>query len=69
RIDLTLKMPNAIYIIEFKVDTKDALAQLKEKRYYEKYLNLNKPIFLVGIEFDSKIKNIARLEWEIVTIK
>ncbi|MCX8083730.1 MAG: ATP-binding protein, partial [Calditerrivibrio sp.] len=64
RIDLTLKMPNAIYIIEFKVDTKDALAQLKEKRYYEKYLNLNKPIYLVGIEFDSKIKNIARLEWE-----
>ncbi|MCX8083490.1 MAG: ATP-binding protein [Calditerrivibrio sp.] len=64
RIDLTLKMPNVIYIIEFKVDTKDALTQLKEKRYYEKYLNLNKPIYLVGIEFDSKIKNIARLEWE-----
>ncbi|MCX8083757.1 MAG: PD-(D/E)XK nuclease domain-containing protein, partial [Calditerrivibrio sp.] len=64
RIDLTLKMPNAIYIIEFKVDTKDALAQLKEKRYYEKYLNLNKPIFLVSIEFDSAKKNITNINWE-----
>ncbi|MEM4134658.1 MAG: PD-(D/E)XK nuclease domain-containing protein, partial [Candidatus Micrarchaeia archaeon] len=66
RIDLTLKMPNAIYIIEFKVDGGDALSQLKGKRYFEKYLSYGKPIYLVGIEFDSEKRNLTKFEWEIV---
>ncbi len=64
RIDLTLKMPNAIYIIEFKVDGDDSLKQLKERRYFEKYLSHGKPIYLVGIEFDSKDRNVKNVEWE-----
>ncbi len=66
RIDLTLKMPNAIYIIEFKVDGDDALKQLKKKRYFEKYLSQGKPIYLVGIDFDSNKRNLIKLEWEVV---
>ncbi|MDQ7047282.1 MAG: PD-(D/E)XK nuclease domain-containing protein [Sulfurovum sp.] len=38
RIDLTLKLPNAIYVIEFKTDGANALAQIKERKYHEKYL-------------------------------
>ena len=64
RIDLTLKLPHALYIMEFKTDGKDALAQIKERKYYEKYLSLNFPIYLVGTEFDTKEKNVAALEWE-----
>ncbi|MCX6074250.1 MAG: AAA family ATPase [Campylobacterales bacterium] len=64
RIDLTLKLPNALYIMEFKTDGKDALAQIKERKYYEKYTSSNLPIYLVGIEFDIKEKNVSRLEWE-----
>ncbi|MFA7083797.1 MAG: AAA family ATPase [Arcobacteraceae bacterium] len=65
RIDLTIIMDNAIYIIEFKVDNKqNALKQIKEKRYYEKYLNHNKDIYLVGIDFDTNDKNISNFEWE-----
>ncbi len=64
RIDLTLIFPEAIYIMEFKVDGNDALKQLKEKRYFEKYLSYNKPIYLVGIEFDSKDRNVKNVEWE-----
>ncbi len=64
RIDLTLIFPEAIYIMEFKVDGDDALKQLKEKRYFEKYQSYGKPIYLLGIEFDSKNRNVKRVEWE-----
>ena len=65
RIDLTIIMDNVIYIIEFKVDNKqNALQQIKEKKYYEKYLNYNKDIYLVGIDFDTNDKNISNFEWE-----
>ncbi|OHE17540.1 MAG: hypothetical protein A2525_07395 [Sulfurimonas sp. RIFOXYD12_FULL_36_11] len=65
RIDLTIIMDNAIYIIEFKVDSKqNALQQIKEKKYYEKYLNHNKDIYLVGIDFDTNDKNINGFKWE-----
>ncbi len=66
RIDLTLKMPNTIYIMEFKVDGNDGLKQLKEKRYFEKYLSYSKPIYLVGIEFESNDRNVKNVEWEII---
>ena len=64
RIDLTLKFDSAIYIIEFKEDGKDALGQIKQKKYYEKYINEKKSIYLIGIEFDKKERNISRVEWE-----
>jgi hypothetical protein len=59
---------NTIYIIEFKVDgTKgEALEQIKTKNYHQKYLQENKQICLVGIEFDTTEKNIRNFEWESV---
>jgi len=62
RIDLTIKMPNSIIIIEFKVDGSDALAQINEKKYHEKYLDLDLPIYLVGVVFDTKERNITSVE-------
>jgi len=66
RIDLTLFVGDKIYIIEFKVDGKkgEALKQIKEKSYAEKYLNESKEIYLVGIEFSSNEKNVINFEWE-----
>ncbi|WOE70009.1 AAA family ATPase [Hydrogenimonas thermophila] len=72
RIDLTLFIEDKIYIIEFKVvDNAEnrALEQIKEKKYYQKYLNpeLQTPsskIYLVGIEFGKKEKNIVGFKWE-----
>jgi hypothetical protein len=64
RIDLTLKAPDAIFIFEFKSDGKDALEQIKMKKYHEKYLNENKDIYLVGIEFDVSERNVTKVEWE-----
>ncbi len=65
RIDLTIKLPNRIVIVEFKMDIKEtALKQIKEKKYFEKYTSDKKDIFIVGICFDSKEKNITQFEWE-----
>ncbi len=64
RIDLTLNLPNAIYVIEFKTDGRDALSQIKSKNYHEKYLSENKPIYLIGIEFDTAERNISNIAWE-----
>jgi len=63
RIDLTVIIENIVYIIEFKADGKNALTQIKTKKYYEKYLDYNS-IYLVGIEFSTKEKNISGFKWE-----
>ena len=65
RIDLTVKTDDAIYIIEFKVDTKEpAIHQIKERNYSEKYLSENKQLFMIGINFSSSEKNITDFQWE-----
>ena len=62
RIDLTLKTKTSIYIFEFKVDKKEDV--IKERKYYEKYLSDGIDIYMVGINFDSKLKNISEYRWE-----
>jgi len=63
RIDLTLKLSDKILILEFKVGSdEDPIKQIKDRKYYEKYLNENKTIYLAGINFDSQKRNIAKYE-------
>jgi len=64
RIDLTIKLEKLIYIIEFKVGEADALQQVKTKQYHQKYLNDNKALYIVGINFDETKRNISNFEWE-----
>ncbi|WP_100550812.1 ATP-binding protein [Caedibacter taeniospiralis] len=65
KIDLTLIMSDKVLIIEFKLkkhgDAKAAIEQIKEKNYAQKYRNSNKPIYLVGISFDPKERNVVDL--------
>jgi hypothetical protein len=58
---MTMIGKNRIYIIEFKVDKaeEEALAQIKSRKYYEKYLSEQKTICLLGIHFDSSQRNIS----------
>ncbi|MDK2922244.1 MAG: hypothetical protein PWR24_1801, partial [Desulfonauticus sp.] len=44
----------------------EALKQIKERDYAQKYLNKSKEIYLVGIEFSSEEKNIVNFEWEML---
>lgn len=66
RIDMTMILPENIYILEFKVDkpSESALEQIKTKKYYEKYLNSEKQIYLMGIHFSSEDRNINEMRWE-----
>ncbi|NPA11475.1 MAG: hypothetical protein GXO62_04460, partial [Epsilonproteobacteria bacterium] len=50
--------------LKVKNEKCEALEQIKEKRYYEKYMSEGKEIYLIGICFDKSKKNIAKFEWE-----
>jgi len=66
RIDMTIRTDSAIFIFELKMKTNitNALQQIKNRKYHEKYLAENKTIFLIGIEFDEDVKNISEFEYE-----
>ncbi|PID45266.1 MAG: hypothetical protein CSB47_09255 [Proteobacteria bacterium] len=63
RLDMTLKFNQRVYLFEFKVvemvTEGKALQQLIDKDYAEKYRYLSQPIYLVGIEFSKKGRNIV----------
>ncbi|HEK25199.1 MAG: AAA family ATPase [Hydrogenobaculum sp.] len=70
RIDLSAFVEDKIYILEFKVVDKPSdnpLKQIKEKKYYEKYLSEGKEIYIVGIEFSKEDKNIVSFCYEKVS--
>ena len=68
QIELTIKTYDKIVILEFKLskygDAKEALAQIRTKKYAEKYQQENKAIYLVGISFNPDDKNIYDYAWE-----
>jgi len=73
RVDLTIKLPERIIVIEFKVDQQEqALAQIKQKKYYKKYMaeakNNQQKIFIVGICFASEEKNIIEFDWQEIVL-
>ncbi|WP_119342981.1 ATP-binding protein [Facilibium subflavum] len=63
KIDLTIIMPDKVLIIEFKLskygDAKQALAQIKMRRYPEKYISRQLPIYLIGMSFDANARNLV----------
>jgi hypothetical protein len=68
QIDLSVLSNDSVYIMEFKVvedkEEHKALKQIKDKRYYEKYMGKYQEVYLIGIEFSKKDKNIVSFEWE-----
>ncbi len=65
RIDMTIEVDAAVYIIEFKVDGDgEALSQIKEKGYARQFSATGRQIILLGISFDSEKKNISEFAWE-----
>lgn len=66
RIDLAIRTPQSIVLLEFKVNqpAEAALHQIHSRRYYQKYLAEGKDIYLVGIQFSSTERNIRQFVWE-----
>ncbi len=61
RIDAVVETKYYLYIIEFKINKKAsvALEQIREKQYFERYLSDQRQIVLMGISFDTALKNIG----------
>lgn len=72
RIDNVITTKNIIYIFEFKLNKskKDALDQIIQNKYYEKYLGAGKEIILVGANFSSQkgARNIDKTDWDYTSI-
>ena len=71
RADMALRYDGRVYLFEFKTvgrgpDAPEgrALAQIKERRYADRYRHLGEPIHLIGVEFSREERNIARFEVE-----
>ena len=61
RADIVAKHPAMICIFELKVDepVDRAFAQIREKGYAEPYLADGRPIWLIGLSFDSKTRHLV----------
>jgi len=66
RADMTMFLPNSIIIFEFKVDmdSEAAIEQIKTKKYCEKYVTDGRDIYMIGMSFDSKQRNIVNFDWQ-----
>lgn len=63
RIDLVVTGPSYVYLFEFKMVEKeasgDALEQIRDRDYAQKYRGFGKPVYLVGVEFSRTERNIV----------
>ena len=68
RLDMAVLFNGHVYLFEFKVvelaSVGAALAQLKERRYADKYRALGQPIHLIGVEFSKDERNISAFDVE-----
>lgn len=69
RVDLSVIDEKNIFLFEFKAVNGDlpgeAIKQLRDKNYAEKYRRYGRPIHLVGIEFSKETKNVAAFNTEL----
>ena len=65
RTDVVIKMPDAIYVFEFKIDgtPEEALAQINSKQYAIPYEIDHRKVVKVGVNFDSITRTLG--EWVI----
>lgn len=67
RMDAVLELPEAIYILEFKMTTAQAaLEQIRTRRYHDAFLGTGKRIYLLGLAFDSENRTIG--DWAVETL-
>ena len=61
RADVVAEHPALVYIFELKVDepVDKAFAQIREKKYAEPYLADGRPIWLIGLSFDSNTRHLV----------
>lgn len=62
RIDLSIEIPTYVLLLEFKLSHKatalDAILQIEQQKYANKFMASNKEIYLMEITFDTESRNI-----------
>lgn len=83
RIDLVLESDTSVYLFELKVNSsaQAALEQIEEKKYYEKYLNIQvaatddragtqkaqlKEVLIIGVNFSLEERNVT--DWVVESL-
>ncbi|MDX9722745.1 MAG: ATP-binding protein [Myxococcota bacterium] len=69
RIDLSVRLEKLAYVFEFKLSDEEGsgaigLAQIKAKGYQQKFMDGVRRVFLVGVSFDKKSRNITHFAFE-----
>ena len=66
RVDTVVHTSDRIYVMEFKLDDSaaSALTQIRDKRYGSPFLNQQKEVIALGVNFSSEKKAVA--EWQAV---
>jgi hypothetical protein len=69
RVDIAVEFKDKVYIVELKCNQSadEALRQIREKRYHEKYLQSGRRIFLLGINFGTRDRAIK--DWRVETLQ
>ncbi|WP_045216606.1 ATP-binding protein [Desulfonatronovibrio magnus] len=66
RLDLVIRFQGRVYILEFKVvelaGEGRPIEQIKDRGYADKYVG--QEVYLIGVEFSSKERNVVGFEWE-----
>ncbi len=66
RLDMAVRFNGNVYLFEFKVvelaPEGTAMAQLKQKRYADKYRDRGEPIHLIAVEFSREARNLVGFE-------
>ncbi|MDE2831669.1 MAG: ATP-binding protein [Gemmatimonadota bacterium] len=66
RLDMAVRFNGNVYLFEFKVvelaPEGTAMAQLKQKRYADKYRDRGEPIHLIAVEFSRETRNLVGFE-------
>jgi hypothetical protein len=65
RIDCVLETGRYVYLFEFKLDQTagEALTQIEKKEYALPYAAERKTLYQIGVNFDSRVRNIT--EWKV----
>ncbi len=67
-LDMAVRFKGNVYLLEFKVvefaPVGAAMAQLKAKRYADKYRGSGQPIYLIAVEFSQESRNLVAFEVE-----
>ncbi len=68
RVDIAVEFKDKVYVVELKCNQSaaEALRQIRQKRYGEKYVQSDRKIFLLGINFDTRERAIK--DWRLETL-